>query len=255
MVKEKILFHDDDIIAVQKSAGEIVVRDRFKKEDLKNVMLHEVGAWLKSQGHQADETGKDLFPLHRLDRDTSGIVLFAKNRAAHRLFSKLFEARQMEKTYWAFVLGNPIWDNCKMLLPLMRAEGKKGRGRALVHIKNGQPAITEFVVREKFNGASWIEVFPRTGKLHQIRLHLRVLGHPVLNDSLYGMSGRGVTEPVEGLSRLALHAKQLKFVHPITEKVIEIQCPLDDALRKYLTLKKREKKEGRISPSGSKRAR
>lgn len=122
----RILIEDEYLIAVHKLAGELVVADRFGLE--KNILLHQVGEYLRSLGHLADSSGRDLYPVHRLDRETSGVVLFAKNEEAHRRLSQLFESREMEKLYWAFAVGSPAWDYCCAAIPLARAEGKKGRG-------------------------------------------------------------------------------------------------------------------------------
>ncbi len=226
----KILIEDEHLIAVQKMAGELVVADRFGKE--KNILLHRVGEHLRAQGHQKDESGRDLYPVHRLDRDTSGVVLFAKNQEAHRSLSQMFESRQMKKTYWAFAVGNPAWTFCSSHIQLSRAEGKRGRGRALIDISRGKPAETDFLVKERYGDISWIEAYPHTGRLHQIRIHLRALGHPLLADEDYGIENWKSTRfPELKVDRMPLHARLLEFTHPVTGKAVEISCPLDDELR------------------------
>jgi len=237
----KILIEDEYFIAINKQAGELVVADRWGKE--KNILLHRVGDYLREQGHQKDESGRDLYPVHRLDRDTSGIVLFAKHQEAHQKFSKLFETRQMEKTYWAFAIGDPQWDYCISNISLSRAEGKKGRGRALIDLTKGKAAETEFQVLGRYGDIMWVEAKPKTGRLHQIRVHLKALGHPLLYDEDYGLYGwKSACFPSISLTRMPLHARFLKFRHPFTEKEIEITCPMDEELR-YLfnTLKQSEK--------------
>lgn len=230
MENPKILIEDEYFIAVKKAPGELVVADRFGRET--QVLLHEMGDYLRSRGHQKDSSGRDLYPVHRLDRDTSGVVLFAKNQDAHRRLSMMFENREMKKTYWAFTAGVPEWDQCTCEVPLMRAEGKKGRGRALVDIRKGKPSITDFTVKERFGDIAWIEAHPHTGRLHQIRLHLKVLGVPVLWDSTYWVRDwKSATYPDLAPRRLQLHARSLQFVHPFTGKNVEIDAPLTDDMR------------------------
>jgi 23S rRNA pseudouridine955/2504/2580 synthase/23S rRNA pseudouridine1911/1915/1917 synthase len=232
-VENRIIIEDEHLVAVRKSAGELVVADRFGLE--KNVLLHQLGAYLRARGHKPDETGRDLYPVHRLDRDTSGVVLFAKHHEAHRRLSKMFEGREMKKIYWALACGRPDWDACRCEVPLRRAEGKKGRGRALVDFVKGKEAITEFTLREKLGNVSWIEARPLTGRLHQIRVHLKVLGHPILFDEAYWEK----TWKCEILSdippqRLPLHARAIRFRHPFTETEIGIDCPMDEDMRSLL---------------------
>ena len=234
---KRILFEDEHFIAVHKHAGELVVKDRFGLE--KNVLLDSVGNYLRELGHQKDKSGRDLYPVHRLDRDTSGIVLFAKHQEAHRALSILFEGRTVKKIYWTFACGSPVWDSCVCNVPLQRAEGKKGRGRGLIALKSGKPSSTQFFVREQFGDVVWIEAHPHTGRLHQIRLHLKILGHPVMFDSYYGETKwTSKVFPTFPIQRLALHAREIHFEHPVTKKKIVIECPLDEDIRNLLnTLK------------------
>ena len=230
---QKILIEDEHFLAVRKVPGELVVADRFGRET--QVLLHEIGALLRARGHQPDATGRDLYPVHRLDRDTSGIVLFAKNQDAHRRLSMMFENREMQKTYWAFTAGVPQWDNCVCDVPLLRAEGKKGRGRALVDIRKGKPASTDFEVKERFGDIAWIEARPHTGRLHQIRVHLKVLGTPILWDETYWTTGwKSASFPNLEPRRLQLHARALEFTHPFTNKPVEIECPMTEDMRSLL---------------------
>jgi len=209
------------------------VADRFGLE--KSVLLHEVGAYLRARGHKPDETGRDLYPVHRLDRGTSGVVLFAKHHDAHRKLSMMFEGREMKKIYWTLACGIPDWDACRCGVPLSRAEGKKGRGRALVDFQKGKEAITDFSVKEKLGNVSWIEARPLTGRLHQIRVHLKVLGHPILFDDAY-WDNSWKCEILTDLptQRLPLHARSIRFKHPFTHKEVEIESPMDEDMRNLL---------------------
>lgn len=232
-MENRILIEDEHLIAVRKRAGELVVADRWGKE--KNILLHELGEYLRGKGHAADASGRDLYPVHRLDRDTSGIVLFAKNQDAHRELSKMFEAREMKKIYWAFTAGKPAWDHCTCEVPLVRAEGKKGRGRALVDLKRGKPALTDFVVKENFGDITWIEAHPFTGRLHQIRLHLKTLGVPILWDHTYwDENWQSLVHKDLGEGTMPLHARSLRFVHPFTGAPVNIECPMEPGMRDLL---------------------
>lgn len=225
-----VLYQDDDIICINKQAGELVVADRWKKET--NVLLHKLGVYLRAQGHQPDATGRDLYPVHRLDRDTSGVVVFAKNAEAHRNLSKQFESRDVAKKYWLFTRGAPEWDEHIVDAPLRRLEGKRGRGRGTVDWENGKPARTQFRVLNRYHDVGWLEAEPETGRLHQIRLHAMEAGFPLLYDPQY------LKAPWESefygplpLQRVPLHAHWLRFAHPRNrQRALEISAPLDGAL-------------------------
>lgn len=230
---QRILFEDEHLIAVKKFSGELVVADRWGVE--KNILLHQLGDYLRAKGHQPDSSGRDLYPVHRLDRETSGVVLFAKNEDVHRKLSILFESREVKKTYWTFTAGVPEWDHCVSHIPLNRAEGKKGRGRALVDLRKGKPSETEFLVKESYGDIAWIEARPHTGRLHQIRLHLKNLDVPILWDQAYwDNSWQSKFHPDLPAQSLPLHARAIAFTHPITGEKLEIECPMEPAMRDLL---------------------
>lgn len=230
---ERILFEDPHLICVNKAAGELVVADRWGKET--NILLHRVGAYLRAQGHQADALGRDLFPVHRLDRDTSGVVVFAKHAQAHRALSRLFEGREVRKLYWLFTSGCPPWSQLEVDVPLSRMEGKRGRGRGFVDRIKGKPAQTVFRVLKCFTDVGWLEALPHTGRLHQIRLHAKEAGIPLLYDPHYGIkdwqSGRYGSLV---LDRVPLHAREIAFTHPLTDAALHICAPLDTVLTALL---------------------
>jgi RluA family pseudouridine synthase len=234
-IEKRILIEDDYLIAVKKLAGELVVADRFGIE--KNILLHVLGEYLRNQGHQKDDSGRDLYPVHRLDRDTSGVVLFAKNQEAHRELSRMFEHRKMQKVYWAFTAGSPEWDRCECNIPLSRAEGKKGRGRALIDLRSGKAAETDFKVLERYGDIAWVEARPHTGRLHQIRLHLKALGTPILWDKTYwDENWKSTTFPDLVEIKMPLHARSLSFVHPFTQKDILIECSMGEEMRNLMNV-------------------
>lgn len=230
---KRILIETDRWIAIQKLPGELVVADRFGKEE--NILLHFLGEYLRSQGHKADKSGRDLYPVHRLDRGTSGVVLFAKDQELHRELSMAFEAHQMKKTYWAYTRGIPQWDNAVCRVSLERAEGKAGRGRAHIALNKGKEAETEFKVVEKFGDIAWIEAMPKSGRLHQIRLHLDLLGNSILNDVQYGnLEWKSKFIEMGKNTRMMLHARSISFYDKFQEKDISIDCPLDQELRELV---------------------
>lgn len=144
--------------------------------------------------------GSKAFVVHRLDRETSGVLLFAKNADSHRDLSVQFESREIEKTYLALVFGHPP-NSGEVKTPLREF----GSGRVAVDL-NGKPCATRWKVLKRAGGNSLLEVAPLTGRRHQIRVHLYSIGHPVLGDDLYGKD-----RPVGGAARLMLHAWKLAF--------------------------------------------
>jgi 23S rRNA pseudouridine955/2504/2580 synthase/23S rRNA pseudouridine1911/1915/1917 synthase len=246
MMENRILIEDEHLIGVKKHAGELVVADRWGIE--KRVLLHSLGEYLRAKGHQPDASGRDLYPVHRLDRETSGVVLFAKHEEAHRLLSKMFESREMKKTYWAFTAGVPEWDHCLCSIPLSRAEGKKGRGRALIDLKHGKPSETDFRVKDRFGDIGWIEAKPHTGRLHQIRIHLKSLGVPILWDHTYwNEAWKSHAHPDLPPQTLPLHARTLEFSHPFGGKPVLIECPMEEEMRNLLNRLKESSEKRRFS--------
>lgn len=184
-----ILHEDAQWVAVNKPAGQIVIPGRGEADGL--ALNKELEARL----------GARVFVVHRLDRGASGIVLFAKTAQAHRHASMAFERREVHKLYRVAVLGVPAEEEGVIESPLREF----GSGRIGVH-PAGKPSTTAWRVMETFAGASLLEVFPHTGRRHQIRAHLYSMGHPVLGDTLYGKE-----RPVGGAPRLMLHALSLNF--------------------------------------------
>ena len=203
----EILYEDDGLLALSKPAGVLVIPGRggTDRESLVERLSR--------------ERSRKLFVVHRLDREASGLVLFAKDRESHRYLSGLFEARQVRKIYWAVVEGTVDKDGV-----IDRPVHAFGSGRMGVDDR-GKPSETRFRVRERFPGATWLEVEPLTGRRHQIRVHLYFAGHPLLGETRYGSRF-----PAGGVSRLMLHALKLVFPWRGTDS-LEISCsPGDDFL-------------------------
>jgi 23S rRNA pseudouridine1911/1915/1917 synthase len=217
-----ILLEDDAVLAINKPSGLLVLPDRY---DHALLNLYDL---LK-------ETFGTIFVVHRIDRETSGIVLFAKTAEAHALLNTAFEQRQVEKKYRAIVSGTSHTDSGCIDLPII--ENEHGVRKMKIDTKKGKEARTDYVVMERFDGYAFIEARPHTGRIHQVRIHLSSVGLPILADPLYG-DGRGfflstIKRNYQGkeeeqplLGRTALHAFSLSFSHPVTSENILVEAPL-----------------------------
>lgn len=229
-VEEHILQEDENLVAINKPAGLLTVPDREGKETSLKLLLK------KKYG--------EIFTVHRLDKETSGTVVFAKNEEAHRQLSQLFEARETDKIYNGFVLGSPFQKSGVINEPIAEHPAKKG---LMTVYKKGKESITEYEVLENFKLYSWMQFRILTGRTHQIRVHMKHLGNPIVCDDLYG-DGKPVfissikrkkfnlskdeEEERPILSRLALHASRLKF--QLNNKTYELEAVLPKDLSALL---------------------
>jgi len=164
--------------------------------------------------------------VHRLDKETSGCLVVAKNDAALQALQRAFQERTVEKTYLALVHGQPP-DTGR--LETLHARHPRDRKRFTGRAKTGKPAVTSWRVRERIHGAALLEVGLETGRTHQIRVHLAEMGHPLLGDALYGGTRKGdarVKAVQTQLGRQALHAWRLAFPHPRTGKQVRCEAPV-----------------------------
>ena len=238
-LSELIAFEDDDIVSLNKPSGLLSIPDREGKEIFLKTLLK-------------DKFG-NIFTVHRLDKDTSGLIVFAKNEIAHRHLSMQFEARQMEKIYVGLVLGSPVNQKGTINLPI--AENTVTKGTMIIN-RRGKESITDYEVLENFGSYSWMQFRIHTGRTHQIRVHMKDMGHPVVCDELYGDGkplrlsslkskfklSRNELEERPILNRLALHAFRLGFTRPNGEKV-ELEAALHRDLKASLQQLAKWKKE------------
>jgi 23S rRNA pseudouridine1911/1915/1917 synthase len=215
-----VLLEDEGCIAVAKPAGLLVIPDRFdpSQATLFNGVWHHL--WQRSGGDP--EPCKPRL-VHRLDRDTSGVVVFAKSLEAQRTLSRAFELGEARKHYLALVDGQPA-ESGSIDLPLGPApkQSRRARGRIFVGPPGAKEARTSYRVRERLPPGTLLEVEPHTGRTHQIRVHLAAIGHPLAVDPLYGARAELRIGDVV-LARLSLHAERLE----VAGLVVRAPCPDD----------------------------
>ncbi len=201
-----VLFADADVLVVVKPAGLLAVPDGWQPD------LPHLAALL------APQWGR-VWVVHRLDRETSGVMVFARTAEAHRALSLQFQQREIRKTYHAIVFGEPNWRQKQVTL---RLTPNRGRRKRTVVDARGKPARTDLRVLQRFGAFSLLEAVPHTGRRHQVRVHLFALGFPIVNDPLYGNATDDHPLPIQ---RLALHARRLTFRHPATGETMGFTAP------------------------------
>lgn len=209
-----VIYEDDDIIVVNKPKG-LVVHPANGNPD--GTLVNAIMARCKDS---LSGIGGELRPgiVHRLDKDTSGLLIVAKNDNAHINISEQIKNREVEKKYYALVRGEVPEEEATIDMPITRCE--KDRKKMMVH-KDGKQAITHFKIVKRFLGHTFLEVKIETGRTHQIRVHLAQIGHPVIGDMVYsnGKNGFNVIGQM-------LHAYSLKFKHPVSNEIVEFTAPL-----------------------------
>lgn len=225
-MKLEVIFESEDIIAFNKPSGLRSIPDRFNAE-------------LPCLHHVAEAKYGKLFTVHRLDKDTSGVICFAKNEETHKYLSLLFQGRDIEKYYIALVNGKPMQSEGSIKEAIAEHPVKKGK---MTIFKKGRPSHTDYKVIKSWNGYSLLQLQIHTGRTHQIRVHLEYLGTPVVCDPLYGTGQPlllssikkkfklSVNEEEERplLNRLALHAQKIMFkAADGTDLIIEAPVPKD----------------------------
>jgi 23S rRNA pseudouridine955/2504/2580 synthase/23S rRNA pseudouridine1911/1915/1917 synthase len=223
-----ILFEDDHLVAVNKPSGMLTLPDRHDGElqSLRGILQNRYG---------------NLFVVHRLDKDTSGVIIFAKDEVAHKYMSYLFEGRSINKEYTGIVHGTPYPTEGSITEPI--AEHPAKNGTMMVHHK-GKASHTDYKVLESFSKFSLVQFIIHTGRTHQIRVHCKFIGHPIACDPLYGDGkpilvssfkkkyklSKNEEEEKPILSRLALHAQKLSFKN-LNGEDLTIEAPLPKDMR------------------------
>jgi 23S rRNA pseudouridine1911/1915/1917 synthase len=213
-----VRYEDDHLLVVAKPAGIVTHPTSARRGGTLVNRLLGMGAPLSSVGGP-DRPGI----VHRLDAGTSGLIVVAKDDDTHRALTELLTARLVERVYLALVRGSVADDSFTIEAPMARAGA-----RMVVRRLGGREAETGFEVAERLAGATLLEARPRTGRTHQIRVHLAAIGHPILGDGAYG--GGGDDSRRLGLTRPFLHAFSLSFDHPVTGRRVEVEEPLPQDL-------------------------
>ncbi len=227
-----VLLEDDHIVVLDKPAGLLVVPDRFDPDVPNLASLFRSG-------------GEKVFTVHRLDKDTSGCIVFAKTAEAHAFLNAEFESHTVVKRYAAICRGSLADETGVIDLPIGE---DRGRHAMRVDRKKGKESRTEFSVTERFQGFTLVEARPMTGRTHQVRVHMMALGHPIVSDPLYGdgepfflsrtkrnyRKGKKVEKPL--LSRTALHAESLVVRHPVTHEEIIVSSPFHKDMRSVVRM-------------------
>ena len=202
-----IVYEDEDIVIINKASGMVVHPASGNYENtLVNVLIYR---------YNLDDTNVRSGIVHRIDKDTSGLVIVAKNDKTLELVTEMFKNKKIKKTYLAIVDG--VINNKSGTINAPIARDVKDRKKMMVR-KDGKKSITHFYVLKNFKNNTYISLNLETGRTHQIRVHMAYIGHPVTNDKVYGKEKTSFGQ--------YLHASKLEFIHPITKKEIIVEAPL-----------------------------
>ena len=219
-----VVYEDEDVIAVNKPVG-LVVHPAAGHPDgtLVNALLYHCGNSLSG-------INGALRPgiVHRIDRDTSGLIIAAKNDTAHLALAAQLQDHSLYREYEAVCVGNLKQDQGTVNAPIARHP--TDRKKMAVNFLQGREAVTHWTVLERFSGYTHIQCRLETGRTHQIRVHMAHIGHPLLGDVVYGSK-----KPWPGLAGQCLHARRLSFVHPRTGERLTLECPLPSWFQEVLT--------------------
>jgi 23S rRNA pseudouridine1911/1915/1917 synthase len=218
-----VVYEDGDVIVLNKPKG-MVVHPAAGHWDgtLVNALLHHCGDSLSG-------INGELRPgiVHRIDKDTSGLLIVAKNDLAHQGLAAQLKDHSLSRTYWCIVCGNIREDEGTISAPIGRHPAD--RKKMAVTEKNSRDAVTHFRVLRRYRGYTLVECRLETGRTHQIRVHMAWQNHPILGDTVYGHK-----KPELGQDSQCLHAIALRFLHPRTGQPVEVTCPLPDYFQQVL---------------------
>jgi len=217
-----IIYEDNDLLVINKEKG-IVVHPGNGNPD--GTLVNAVMAYCKES---LSGIGGKIRPgiVHRIDKDTSGLIIIAKNDLAHINLSEQIQKREVKKTYIALVRGTIKENEATINMPIGRSVSDR---KKMAVARTGKEAITHFKVLERYSGYTLLEVNIETGRTHQIRVHLSEIGYPIIGDEVYS-NGKNVF----GVKGQMLHASKLIFKHPKTGKEIEVQAPIPEYFENVL---------------------
>ncbi len=218
-----VVYEDEDVIVVNKPTG-LVVHPAPGHPDgtLVNALMYHCGDSLSGIGGE-----KRPGIVHRIDRDTSGLIIAAKNDAAHLGLAAQLADHTLARTYECLVVGNLREDSGTVDAPIGRHP--TDRKKMTVTQRGSRHAVTHWEVIARYRGVTHVRCHLETGRTHQIRVHMAYIGHPILGDTVYGAK-----KPVPGLTGQCLHAAGLQFIHPRTGEMVRLTCPLPEEFQKYL---------------------
>ncbi len=224
------LYEDGEILVVDKPAGLLTVPTHPEAKATEDTVLGRVQAYARRLQGRSGYAGV----LHRLDRDTSGALVIALSRDAHRLGRELFAAHEFHRWYLAVVHGVPSTREGTIDAPISN-EYVSGRRRIARHDSEGRHAVTHYRVRHAYRNAALLELRLETGRQHQIRLHLQELGHPLVGERVYGDEARRARAP-----RQMLHAWKLEFRHPLRHAIVAAEAPVPADMAKLCAVLSRQ---------------
>ena len=218
-----IRYEDDDLIVLSKQRGLVCHPSQGHVDrTLANALL-----WHCGPEHLGTMQGTDRPGIvHRIDRDTSGLIIAAKNDFSHQKLAAQLQDHTLARVYRCIVVGNLKEDAGTVDAPIGRHPVDR---KKMAVVANGRPAVTHWRVLDRFRGFTHVECRLETGRTHQIRVHMAYIGHPILGDTVYGSK-----KPVPGLQGQCLHAVGLRFLHPRTGEMVELHCGLPEEFRAQL---------------------
>jgi len=219
----QIIYEDNDLLVINKPRGMVVHPAHGHYQDtLVNALLYKV--------KDLSGIGGELRPgiVHRLDKDTTGLLVVAKNDFSHQKLSEQLKNRTLKRVYWALCEGEIPWDEKRVELPMARHPVYR---KKMAIVYNGKISITNFKVLERFKGYTLVSASLETGRTHQVRLHLSHLGFPIVGDEIYGRIDKRF-----GVKGQLLHAKEISFIHPRTYERMSFSVPLPSDFERVLKL-------------------